>query len=298
MPDDRVSIDNLTTAPDLGSNDVLPVVHEVSGVKSTYKTSLTALSSFANKELQYSSDLHTTSKTIIGAINELEAGGGGGGSSTLAGLSDVDIDDQTLSNGQVLKYDSTEDKWVNDNVGAGGHTIVDDGGTSLTQRTKLQFIGAYTEDNSQDNTTEVNVARAMTKAQFDLLSAAEKVGIINVTDETSVPLHNYSTTEQVVGTWIDGSTIYEKTFTSSTYYYSTAVALVDLSSFSFDKIIDFEIKSVLTISGEGNMYFSPTGDNGYMNTDKKIYARQSLAASQSGRTMQSYITVRYTKASS
>ena len=68
--------------------------------------------------------------------------------------------------------------------GSGGHTIVDDAGTSLTQRTNLQFNGAYSEDNSTDNTTEVNIAREMTKAQFNLLSDAEKVGFINVIDET------------------------------------------------------------------------------------------------------------------
>lgn len=37
--------------------------------------------------------------------------------------------------------------------------------------------------------------------------------IVEVAKSTaSTPLHNYSTDEQVVGTWIDGSTIYEKTF--------------------------------------------------------------------------------------
>lgn len=41
----------------------------------------------------------------------LDNGGGGGGSSTLAGLTDTDI--STPSNGQVLAYDSTAEKWEN-----------------------------------------------------------------------------------------------------------------------------------------------------------------------------------------
>ena len=41
--------------------------------------------------------------------------------------------------------------------GSGGHTIVDEEGTSLEQRDKLQFNGAYLADNSTDDTTEVNV---------------------------------------------------------------------------------------------------------------------------------------------
>lgn len=86
MPDsDRVSIDNLTLAPDLSSNDVAPVVHTVNGVKSTYKATMTLLGTFFNKILQYSADLTTTDKTIIGAINEINAGGGGGGAVILYG---------------------------------------------------------------------------------------------------------------------------------------------------------------------------------------------------------------------
>lgn len=86
MPDsDRVSIDNLTLAPDLSSNDVAPVVHTVNGVKSTYKATMTLLGTFLNKILQYSADLTTTDKTIIGAINEINAGGGGGGAVILYG---------------------------------------------------------------------------------------------------------------------------------------------------------------------------------------------------------------------
>lgn len=109
--------------------------------------------------------------------------------------------------------------------------------------------------------------------------------------------HNYSTTEQVVGTWIDGSTIYEKTYTSSTYYYSTATVILDLSSLAYDKIISLQVESELTIAGEGSMHFMPSSDNAYISTNKKLYAKQSLAAAQSGRTMQSYITIRYTKSS-
>ena len=42
----------------------------------------------------------------------------GGGSSTLSGLTDVDISEPT--DGQVLVYDATSQKWVNDSAGGGG----------------------------------------------------------------------------------------------------------------------------------------------------------------------------------
>lgn len=99
----------------------------------------------------------------------------------------------------------------------GGHTILDNSGTSLTQRADLQFKGAYSEDNSTDEVTEVNVMRSMTKAQFDLLSESEKQGIINVTDVTGGGENEfqpviYSETEREIGVWKDGKPLYEKTF--------------------------------------------------------------------------------------
>ena len=47
----------------------------------------------------------------LSALGQNSGGGGGGGSTTLAGLNDVDLG--TLSNGQVLMYNSTTGKWYN-----------------------------------------------------------------------------------------------------------------------------------------------------------------------------------------
>lgn len=80
----------------------------------TTKVSGDDIAEYVAKNKTYN-ELNTTSKKLIGAINELEAGGGGGGSSTLAGLSDVDI--TTPTDGQVLSYDSVNQEWVNADVG-------------------------------------------------------------------------------------------------------------------------------------------------------------------------------------
>lgn len=75
-------------------------------------------------------------------LKQILESGGGGGATALSGLSDVDL--SSPSDGQVLKYNNTSQKWENANESGGnGHT--------------------------------------------------------------------YSSDEQEVGTWIDGSTIYEKT---------------------------------------------------------------------------------------
>lgn len=51
-------------------------------------------------------------------------GTGGGGASTMSDLADVEIDAQTLDAGQVLKWDDVNEKWVNEDE-AGGTTSVE-----------------------------------------------------------------------------------------------------------------------------------------------------------------------------
>ena len=62
--------------------------------------------------------------------------------------------------------------------GSGGHTIIDQSGTSMPQRTGLQFIGATVTDDQVNDKTVVNIAGG-------------GGGV------------HYSTTEQVIGTWFN-----------------------------------------------------------------------------------------------
>lgn len=130
-------IHELITAEELSASDVIAEQRENGGTWLTRKLTLNALGLFLLKVLNFASDLHTTSKSIIGAINELAQGSG----QSLDTLNDVDIDAQTLADGQGIVYDATAQKWKNGAVSGGGHA--------------------------------------------------------------------YSTTEQVVGTWIDGKPVYE-----------------------------------------------------------------------------------------
>lgn len=82
--------------------------------------------------------------------------------------------------------DSTDVYAPSGGSGSGGHTILDNDGTALTQRDEMQFVGTYSEDDSTNEITKVNIVREMTKAEFDLLSDDEKTGIINVTDEAGI----------------------------------------------------------------------------------------------------------------
>lgn len=123
-----------------------------------------------------------------------------------------------------------------DNGGGGsGHTILDDEGTSLTQRDDLQFKGAYSEDDSTDEKTVVNVVREMTKAEFDELTEAEKTGLINITDITGgnddrfQPVI-YSEDEREIGVWTDGKPLYEKTIINSNPSYTQAGSIYECNT--------------------------------------------------------------------
>lgn len=70
--------------------------------------------------------------------------------------------------------------------GGGGHTIVDNSGTSLAQEPKLKLNGMYVHDDSANQTTVGEYYREMTTAQYNQLSATEKQGAIRLTDNPYV----------------------------------------------------------------------------------------------------------------
>lgn len=74
--------------------------------------------------LAQSTDLMNTSDNTIvqaGLFRNISGGGGAGGSSTLAALTDVSLG--TLSNAEVLKYNSTSGKWENSTVTTASYSI-------------------------------------------------------------------------------------------------------------------------------------------------------------------------------
>lgn len=140
MPDDdKVKISDLTAAITLDNTDDLVIDQTINGSRITKRTALAVLGSHIAEEMEFSSELLTESKKIIGAINELQQGGGGGGSSTLAGLTDVAI--SSASNNQVLKYNSTSQKWENAN-GSGSDSWVDVTGTLNAGSTSIILSNA------------------------------------------------------------------------------------------------------------------------------------------------------------
>lgn len=111
----------------------------------------------------------------------------------LEDLTDVDL--TSVSNGQVLKYDSASAKWVNANESSGGsgHTIENSTGTDMTARTNLQFKGAAAvSDDSTNDRTIVDVPKMTSQDLEDILTplpspvTAPEVGELSDVNLTSL----------------------------------------------------------------------------------------------------------------
>lgn len=114
--------------------------------------------------------------------------------------------------------------------GSGGHTILDNNGTALSQEDNLQFVGVYSEDDSVNDTTKVNIVREMTQAQYELLSADEKKGIIRITDKnyvceaSEVKYSNSASVETELDSkedWVSNGVLGAKNFLNFPYYETT-----------------------------------------------------------------------------
>lgn len=117
-----------------------------------------------------------------------EFSSGGGGSSDLAGLDDVDI--TAAAAGQILKYDETEQKWVNSN-----QTI------EIIEMSKAEFDELPTSEKNNGKAYFIPDAQGSEGGGGSSYTAGD--GIV------------YSTDEQIVGTWIDGKPIYQKSYTGN-----------------------------------------------------------------------------------
>ena len=90
-------ISQLDAASAVNSDAVFPLSQLVNGTETTQKGTVGQVGSYIAGTQTYSS-LNTTSKTVVGAINELEAGGGGGGTSNYNDLTNKpQVNSVTLS---------------------------------------------------------------------------------------------------------------------------------------------------------------------------------------------------------
>ena len=203
----------LTSASQVNNADLLAISQENSGSYASKKTTVKDVTDKANLNLAeeydststyavddyciYESVLYKCTASTTGSFDSTkwtqvvvtDEMGSGGGSSTLAGLTDTNI--VSPSGNQILKFNSTNNKWEN---------AADTGG------------GEY---------------------------------------------YSYSTTEQAVGEWIDGKTIYKKTYsglsvsipqtTSSASWVNTNISLGNIDTLIKGEAVD-ESKQCYTVN--------------------------------------------------
>lgn len=117
--------------------------------------------------------------------------------------------DKTYQWKSTNTVDETLGRWREFSSGGGaggGHTIEDSEGTDLTQRDILQFGEGFKAEDDDTNEKTVISPNVMQSGDMDDVVtplpsiAPKKEGI------------KYSTTEQVVGEWLDGKPLYQRTF--------------------------------------------------------------------------------------
>ena len=164
--DQKKKITDLPVALSVSGSDIVVAVQN--GVD-TKQATIEQIGTNVNTSQAFS-DLNTTSKNVVGAINEILQGMG---AITLDGLSDVTITSALLANGQVLKYDATLQKWVNADPGGGSLSSLSDVTITALSLSNGQFL-VYDSVSDKWVNKEV-IHEPITQAQYDAMVEAGTV---------------------------------------------------------------------------------------------------------------------------
>ena len=112
----------------------------------------------------------------------------------------------------VFIYNATDSKWdyFEDESGSGGHTIEDEG-TPLTARTKLNFVGAgvAVTDDSGDDATVVTISGGGSAEYWTTLPGTpvrSSNTVLTITDTANANLYNFKFGRGTVLKWTDTTT--------------------------------------------------------------------------------------------
>lgn len=123
------------------------------------------------------------------------------------------------------------------------------------------------------------------------LNGSKIIGSLVTDGNTGGSVHNYSTQEQVVGTWIDGKTLYEKTIAVTQTSAETYISLSDLS------IDTFFVESAFIVNTNGDTtppIYYVSGSDKFMYFYNRANNRITIQSAWQG---SGYVTIRYTKTS-
>lgn len=168
----------------------------------------------------------------------------------------------------------------------------DDVITAITNMSTGGVLSGDTAPNNADG--DNNDLYVQYDSSYNVVALYVKLNDIWRSISTTGSIHTYSTTEQVVGTWIDGSPLYEKTFVNN----SLVLGNNEVGDFN-DIDVSFVWVENAFVVGKGasvpNMYFT---DNDVDHV--KIYVRQTdntirCISSLFYVDCACYVVIRYTK---
>lgn len=172
-----------------------------------------------------------------------------------------------------------------------GHIILDDDGTAMAAEPNLQFKGLNVTDNSTDEITEVESAGLNQDSMDDVLNAS-----ISGNQVASNGM-SYSTEEQVIGKWVNGKPLYQKTINFGALPNATA-KYVAHGVANLDRVVD--LKAVTAIPAM-HIYI-PLSAPGNESVDEGIRLLTRDATSVCIETQRdrsaytdTYVTIQYTK---
>jgi hypothetical protein len=165
--------------------------------------------------------------------------GGGGGSSTFSELDDVSL--TNLQNGQVPKYNSTTQKWENKEDSLAN--LSDVSMLSFSDKQVLSYNGRTQKwENRSNSVSRLSDVSLNSPSDGDILRYNAQSG---EWENAVMPdaYHAYSTSEQIVGEWIDGKPLYEKT-----WEFDSAVSIAS-NSWTDVPISNSTIKGIIGVKG-------------------------------------------------
>ena len=186
-----IKISELTTASEIKNEDNIELSQNTGNGLVSLKATILALATKILTNINFTSALETTSKTIIGAINEVAQGGGGGASTEIIAddfdaTSTYAVGDYVVYNNKLYKcttavttagaWDSNDwtETIVMDEVGQGG-------GSSWTDVTGTLTAGATSITLSNSAITTSSTIDIYTDLDVDYNSISVSAGSVTVT---------------------------------------------------------------------------------------------------------------------
>ena len=119
---------------------------------------------------------------------------------------------------------------IKDASGGGGGGNVDDvyvNGISVLDTNKIAQITSYKE---------------VTQAEYNALPVSKLTDnvLYCIKDASGIPAHHYSENEQVIGTWIDGSTLYEKTLYIASGQINSSTIISFPTQNNIERLVSYE----------------------------------------------------------